>query len=125
MPKESSNDVPPVPDDRSRYARQGKPGANGAIKDPRAGSRSRSKPGGTTSDFVKKRYSVRYAHAPTLSQGNVPQMPGVPKIPSGYDQGGRGPSPAQQNRAADLGILKDSSLQADEGESIRAPGFTL
>ncbi|MCJ1474745.1 exocyst complex component exo84 [Lambiella insularis] len=114
VPKEAANDIPALPDDRSRYAKQEHSGPNGGVIDPRAGPRSRSRPGGTTSDFVKKRYSVRYAHAPTLSQSDVPKMPGVPKIPQAYGQNGRGPSPAQQNKAADLGILQDSSLQAEQ-----------
>ena len=112
-PKESAQDAPAVPDDRSRHALQEKHGANGN-SEPRSAPRSRSRPGGKTSDFVKKRYSVRYAQAPDLSHGDAPPMPGMPKLPSGYgQQRSRDPSPAQ--RAADLGILNDSSLQADDG----------
>ncbi|MCJ1282936.1 exocyst complex component exo84 [Xylographa opegraphella] len=111
-PKESAQDVPALPDDRSRHALQEKHGVNGN-PEPHSAPRSRSRPGGKTSDFVKKRYSVRYAQPPDLSHGDAPPMPGMPKLPSGYgQQRSREPSPAQ--RAADLGILNDSSLQAED-----------
>ncbi|MCJ1291888.1 exocyst complex component exo84 [Xylographa carneopallida] len=115
VPKESAPDVPAVPDDRSRHALQEKHGAK-RDSEPRSTPRSRSRPGGKTSDFVKKRYSVRYAQPPDFSHGDAPPMPGMPKLPSGYgQQRSREPSPAQ--RAADLGILNDSSLQAENGWS--------
>ncbi|MCJ1318793.1 exocyst complex component exo84 [Xylographa vitiligo] len=115
VPKESAQDVPALPDDRSRHALQEKHGANGN-SEPRSAPRSRSRPGGKTSDFVKKRYSVRYAQPPDFSHGDAPPMPGMPKLASGYgQQRSRDPSPAQ--RAADLGILNDSSLRAENGLS--------
>ncbi|MCJ1397745.1 exocyst complex component exo84 [Xylographa trunciseda] len=112
VPKEAAQDVPALPDDRSRHALQEKHRANGS-SESRSAPRSRSRPGGKTSDFVKKRYSVRYAQAADFSQGDAPPMPGMPKLPSGYGQHrSREPSPAQ--RAADLGVLNDSSLQAQD-----------
>ena len=120
-PKDSARDAPPVPDDRSRYALREKGGTTGNSTDPRAASRSRTRPGGATSDIVKKRYSVRYAQVPDFGQGDappIPPMPGVPQISMAYaQQGEREPSPAQRSRAADLGVLKDPSLQTEEGGS--------
>jgi len=109
--------VPEAPDERSRYALQEKYETPGNSTDPRAAkSRERSKPGGATSDIIKKRYSIRYNQLPDFSQGDAPPLPGVPTLPQGYSQdGGRDASPAQQNRGADLRALKDSSLRAEEG----------
>jgi len=117
--KESSKasaPVPNVPDERSRYALQEKYGPAGNSTDQRsAKDRDRSKPGGATSDIIKKRYSIRYNQLPDFGQGDVPPLPGVPKLPQGYTQdGGREDSPARQNRGADLRALKDSSLRAEE-----------
>ena len=115
----SSAQVPDVPEERSRYALKEKYGTPGDSTDPRdAKSRERSRPGGATSDIIKKRYSIRYNQLPDFSQSDAPPLPGVPKLPQGYAQdGGRDASPAEQNRGADLRALKDSSLRAEEGES--------
>lgn len=118
--KESSKPSAPVPDvldERSRHASKEKYETSGNSTDPRAAkSRERSKPGGATSDIIKKRYSIRYNQLPDFGQGDAPPLPGVPKLPQGYGQdGGRDTSPAQQDRGADLRALKDSSLRAEEG----------
>ena len=118
--KESSKGsapVPDVPDERSRYALQDKYSPAGDSTDRRpAKDRERSRPGGATSDIIKKRYSIRYNQLPDFNQADAPPLPGVPKLPQGYAQdGGRDDSPARQNRGADLRALKDSSLRAEEG----------
>ena len=117
VPKDGDQDVPAMPDDRSRYALQENYGTNGASTDSQSKSRSRSRPGGTTSDFVKKRYSVRYAQTPEFNPNDAPPVPGIPLIPGSFGPpNGRGEQSARRNRSADLGLLKDTSLQPEEGE---------
>ena len=117
-PKDSARDAPPLPDDRSRHALREKGGTTGNSTDLRVASRSRTRPGGATSDIVKKRYSVRYAQVPDFGQSDAPRMPGVPNIPQAYAQHvEREPSPEQRSRAADMGVLQDPSMQTEEGGS--------
>jgi hypothetical protein len=123
-PKDSAKGAPSVqdaPEERSRHALRDTAESTGNSTDPRAGkSQERLKPGGATSDIVKKRYSIRYAHAPDFGQGEVPSMPGVPKIPQAYaQQGGRDDSPAPATKG-DIRVLKDKHMQPEEGALLRA-----
>lgn len=90
---------------------------NGNSTDPRV--RSRPRPGGQTSDIVKKRYSIRYNALPDFSNADAPPMPGVPKIPQIFDtDGGRAESPAPKSQGVDLRALNDPSLEAEQCKHI-------
>ncbi|MCJ1311814.1 exocyst complex component exo84 [Agyrium rufum] len=69
-------------------------------------------PGGTTSDIIKKRYSVRYNQVPDFGG---PEQP-LPALPAQFAQqkGRDTASPVPQQRGVDVKALRDPGLSAEE-----------
>ena len=85
--------------------------------EPRA--RPRPKADDSTSNLVKKRYSVRYGQqAPGSSQGaGAPPVPSVPRLPPNFaQQNSSSASVGSQgrNQALDMRALRDPNLQPDQ-----------
>lgn len=103
-----------APRDRSQASgRQGRPSME-SVRSAETKSRPRPRANDTTTDMVKKRYSVRYAQQPDRNQG-IPSMPGLPTIPVMYSQqNGSSVSLSQQRGGLDIKALRDPNLQADQ-----------
>ena len=102
--------------DRNQYSSksssQGRPSNDGNSSDPRV--RPRPKPSDTTSDLVKKRYSIRYNQVPDINQG-APPLPAIPPNSQLYGQpDGTNGNGGSQGQGLDLRALRDPNLQADQ-----------
>ena len=97
----------------SKSSSQTRPEPEGSSTDPRA--RPRLRTNDTTSNLVKKRYSIRYNQAPDFSQG-APPVPGIPKIPAAFAQQDGAPDAEAPtaHRGVDIRMLRDPDLQSDQ-----------
>lgn len=89
---------------------------SGSGRSSPAPPRPQQRPGGATSELVKKRYSVRYLQPPDLSGADAPPIPGVPSLPGHYKQKSRGGEdiPSIRKNAPDQTVLEDPSLDVEE-----------
>lgn len=80
--------------------------------------RPRPKANDSTTNMVKKRYSIRYTQAPDITQG-APPVPGIPQLPPQFaQQNGSSTSLAQQpGQGVDIRALRDPNLQPDQCRS--------
>ena len=103
--------------DRSQASgsRQGRPSME-SVRSAEPKPRPRPRANDTTTDMVKKRYSVRYGQQPDRGQG-IPAIPGLPTMPAMYSQqNGSGVSLSNQRGGLDIKALRDPNLQADQCE---------
>lgn len=93
-------------------------------------ARQRSRPGGQTSDLVKRRYSTRFTTLGDFSNADAPSIPSLPLgglnqlIQPKYQTE---PTPTHKIDV-DLTVLRDTSLQAEEckmADFVRFVGFLL
>ncbi|KAL9005901.1 MAG: hypothetical protein Q9188_001363 [Gyalolechia gomerana] len=96
---------------------EGPPLVNGLSEQPRNASRERpERPGGTTADLVKRRYSTRFAQLPDSHNADAPPMP------NGHI-GGQNPklnfpaSSQTQSINVDIAALKNPSLDPEQYSS--------
>ena len=70
----------------------------------------------TTSNLVKKRYSIRYNQASDINRGALPPVPGVPKLPPAFAQqdGTRDVATPLAHQGVDMRMLRDPDLQSDQ-----------
>ncbi|MCJ1357704.1 MAG: exocyst complex component exo84 [Icmadophila ericetorum] len=92
----------------------GRPSGSG--RSSPAPPRPQQRPGGATSELVKKRYSVRYLHPPDLSGADAPPIPGVPSLPGLYKQNSRSREdiPSIRKNGPDRRALEDPNLDVEE-----------
>ena len=96
----------------SKSSSQGRPSNDGDSTDSRV--RPRPKPSDTTSNLVKKRYSIRYNQIPDINL-SAPPLPAAPPNQQFYDQQDvRNGNGAPQGQGLDLRALRDPNLQADQ-----------
>lgn len=109
-------DRPSPPADRSRNPRRENYERDGDVARPRETSQQRLKARGATSDFVKKRYSVRYNQPPNIGNGDASATPGVPKIPQDFLPGGtfEDSAFAPKSRGLDQKTLMDPQLDSEQ-----------
>lgn len=115
-PQISSTAAPvPLPVGNGNFERY--PGAaQGARNEKSEVARQRPRPGGQTSDLVKRRYSTRFT---TLGDFRNADAPPIPEVPTG----GSNPSTQQKSQTSstavhkievDLTALRDTDLRADD-----------
>ena len=91
--------------------------ASSQLKVPAA--QERLKPGGATSDIIKKRYSIRYAQTPDFGAG-APPIPGLPSIPPQFAQ----PTIKEEStktaasQGVDVKALRDPTLAAEDCKRV-------
>ena len=93
---------------------QGRPSME-SVNSTEVRPRPRPKANDSTTNMVKKRYSVRYNQVPDITQG-APPLPGLPQLPPQFAQqnGSSASLGQQQGQGVDLRALRDPNLQPDQ-----------
>lgn len=125
-PQQTSSTAAPAPLPLGNGNFERYPGAaQGGRNEKPEPARQRPRPGGHTSDLVKRRYSTRFT---TLGDFRNADAPPIPTVPTGgsnqTQQKSQIGSSAAHKIDVDLTALRDTSLQADDcklaGLSIQA-----